>query len=138
MGNHWAVVIMSVELHTITALAKETGVASSALRFWESVGLICSARRSPSGYRLFDRSTFRRVTFIRTAQAAGLALEDIRLILDAGSTSTCDSVQNLLRARQQEVRRRMIDLKRIDRALSQALRSCVAGDQQDLCRHVCR
>jgi MerR family transcriptional regulator, redox-sensitive transcriptional activator SoxR len=65
----------------IGALAKRSGVAPSALRFYEAQGLIKSTR-STAGRRLFARDALRRVAFIRVAQSVGLTLEDIRTALN--------------------------------------------------------
>jgi MerR family transcriptional regulator, redox-sensitive transcriptional activator SoxR len=64
----------------IGALAKRSGVAASALRFYEAQGLIKSTR-SQAGRRVFTRDVLRRVAFIRVAQSIGLTLEDIRAAL---------------------------------------------------------
>ena len=64
-------------LLTIGALSKRTGVAASALRFYESEGLIRS-ERSDGGQRRYARETLRRVSFIRVAQQVGLRLDEIR------------------------------------------------------------
>ncbi|MGH3369255.1 MAG: redox-sensitive transcriptional activator SoxR [Nocardioidaceae bacterium] len=62
---------------TIGAMAERTGVAPSALRFYEDQGLIASTR-SDGGQRRYQRSTIRRVSFIRVAQQVGLSLDEIR------------------------------------------------------------
>jgi MerR family redox-sensitive transcriptional activator SoxR len=62
---------------TIGALSERTGVATSALRYYESEGLI-HATRSSGGQRRYDRDVLRRVAFIRTAQQVGLTLDEIR------------------------------------------------------------
>ena len=64
----------------IAALAKRSGVAASALRFYEEQRLIRSARQA-GGRRHFPRSTLRRVAFVRAAQAVGLTLDEIRAAL---------------------------------------------------------
>lgn len=64
----------------IAALAKRSGIAASALRFYESQGLI-KATRSEGGQRVFARDVLRRVAFIRFAQSVGLNLEEIRAAL---------------------------------------------------------
>ena len=61
---------------TIGELAKRTGVATSALRFYEERGLI-SSERNVSGHRRFPRAMARRVAFIIFAQRVGLTLEEI-------------------------------------------------------------
>jgi MerR family redox-sensitive transcriptional activator SoxR len=65
---------------TIGALSRRSGVAASALRFYESEGLI-HATRSASGQRRFRRDALRRIGFIRVAQQVGLRLEEIRAAL---------------------------------------------------------
>ena len=62
---------------TIGMLAERTGVAPSALRFYEAEGLI-HAGRTAGGQRRYSRGTLRRVSFIRVAQQVGLRLEEIR------------------------------------------------------------
>jgi MerR family redox-sensitive transcriptional activator SoxR len=64
-------------LLTIGALSERTEVAPSALRFYESEGLI-HATRTPAGQRRYARATLRRVSFIRVAQQVGLSLQEIR------------------------------------------------------------
>jgi MerR family redox-sensitive transcriptional activator SoxR len=66
---------------SIGELAERAGVAASALRYYESEGLIAS-ERSPGGQRRYARETLRRVAFIRVAQTVGLSLEDIRRAFD--------------------------------------------------------
>lgn len=61
---------------TIGELAERSGVAPSALRFYESQGVITSTRTT-GNQRRYERSTLRRVAFIRSAQRVGLSLEEI-------------------------------------------------------------
>jgi MerR family transcriptional regulator, redox-sensitive transcriptional activator SoxR len=62
---------------SIGALSDRTGVATSALRYYEAEGLI-HATRSDGGQRRYTREVLRRVSFIRAAQQVGLTLEEIR------------------------------------------------------------
>ena len=61
---------------TITEIARRSGVASSALRFYEARGLIAS-ERAGSGHRRYPRSVLRRIAFIVFAQRIGLTLDEI-------------------------------------------------------------
>ena len=61
---------------TIGQLAERSGVATSAIRFYESKGLIASDRTT-GNQRRYAQSTLRRVAFVRTAQRIGLSLEEI-------------------------------------------------------------
>jgi MerR family transcriptional regulator, redox-sensitive transcriptional activator SoxR len=65
------------ELLTIGEVSRRSGVAASALRFYEERGLIVS-ERAGSGHRRFARPVLRRIAFIVFAQRIGLTLEEIR------------------------------------------------------------
>jgi MerR family redox-sensitive transcriptional activator SoxR len=69
------------DLLTITEVSRRSGVASSALRFYEERGLIRS-ERSGSGRRQYQRAVLRRVAFIVFAQRMGLTLQEIGEELD--------------------------------------------------------
>jgi MerR family transcriptional regulator, redox-sensitive transcriptional activator SoxR len=64
------------ELLTIGEVARRSGVARSALRFYEDRGLIASERNS-SGHRRYARPVIRRIAFIVFAQRIGLSLEEV-------------------------------------------------------------
>ena len=63
-------------LLTISEVSRRSGVASSALRFYEERGLIRS-ERAGSGHRRYPRPVLRRIAFIVFAQRIGLSLDDI-------------------------------------------------------------
>lgn len=72
---------MSTNLKTgllsIGDVARRTGLAVSAIRFYDDEGLV-EARRTPGGRRMFIRSDIRRLSFILIAQQLGFSLEQIR------------------------------------------------------------
>jgi MerR family transcriptional regulator, redox-sensitive transcriptional activator SoxR len=68
--------IFVAELLTIGEVSRRSGVASSALRFYEERGLIVS-ERAGSGHRRYPRAVLRRIAFIVFAQRVGLTLEEI-------------------------------------------------------------
>ncbi|MFJ9982356.1 redox-sensitive transcriptional activator SoxR [Streptomyces cyaneofuscatus] len=65
---------------TVGELAERSGVATSALRYYERHGLITS-RRTTGNQRRYNRDMLRRVAFIRASQRVGIALETIRDVL---------------------------------------------------------
>ncbi|MDT7837748.1 redox-sensitive transcriptional activator SoxR [Aquabacterium sp. OR-4] len=84
---------------SIGELARRAGVAASALRFYESQGLL-SGTRSAGGHRQYPRHVLRRVGFIRAAQTVGLGLDEIRAALAGlpeGRTPTKADWQRLAR-----------------------------------------
>jgi MerR family redox-sensitive transcriptional activator SoxR len=78
------------DLLPIGDVVRRSGIAASALRFYEEQGLISSVRRG-SGRRQYARAVLRRLAFIRAAQNVGLSLDEIRTALatlPAGRTPT--------------------------------------------------
>jgi MerR family transcriptional regulator, redox-sensitive transcriptional activator SoxR len=78
---------------TIGDLAARSGVAPSALRFYERLGLI-RAERTGGNQRRYERGELRRVAFIRISQQVGISLEEIRVALaslpDSRTPTTAD------------------------------------------------
>ncbi len=72
--------MLGTELLPIGEVAHRAGMAPSALRYYERVGLV-EASRSSGGQRRYPRSVLRRLAFIRAAQNVGLSLEEIRSAL---------------------------------------------------------
>lgn len=68
-------------LLTIGQLATRGGIAASALRFYESQGLL-NTTRSAKDNRLYERDALRRVALIRAAQELGFSLDEIKSALD--------------------------------------------------------
>jgi len=71
----------SDDLLLISEVARRSGTASSAIRFYESQGLLESTRTA-GGQRRFPRAVLRRLAFIRAAQNVGLTLDEIRAALE--------------------------------------------------------
>jgi MerR family transcriptional regulator, redox-sensitive transcriptional activator SoxR len=65
-----------MDLLTISEVARRSGVAASALRFYEERGLITS-ERAGSGHRRYPRAVLRRIAFIVFAQRIGLSLDEV-------------------------------------------------------------
>lgn len=108
---------------TIGELAKRSGVAASAIRFYEEQGLI-SGTRTEGGQRQYRRDILRRVGFIRAAQAVGLNLAEIRAALEklpGQRTPTRQDWERLSRAWQPLLQERIDALI----ALRDQLASCV-------------
>ena len=82
----------------IGQLATTTGASVKTLRFYEDEGLLPEPARTPSGYRDYPEEAIARVTFIRTAQAAGLKLAQIGEILDIREQGRppCEHVRTLV------------------------------------------
>jgi DNA-binding transcriptional MerR regulator len=84
---------MSSDFLFIGEVARASGKAPSAIRYYESIGLLPEPTRE-SGRRRYPAEVLRLLSVIDTAQRAGLALDDIRLLLRA-SADDADAVEQL-------------------------------------------
>jgi MerR family transcriptional regulator, redox-sensitive transcriptional activator SoxR len=108
---------------TIGELAARSGVAPSALRFYETTGLI-SSRRTSGNQRRYERAVLRRVAFIQAGRAAGITLARIRAALatlPADRTPTRRDWERLSRAWREDLDRRIATLE----ALRTRLTTCI-------------
>ncbi len=64
------------DLFTVSEIARRSGFAASAIRFYEGLGLI-TATRTSGGQRRFERQMLRRLAFIKAARNVGLSLDEI-------------------------------------------------------------
>src|SRR5688572_15156763 len=100
---------------TIGELSARSGVAASALRFYEQQGLIRSIRTG-GNQRRYDRTELRRVSFIRIAQQVGISLERIRVALadlPDGRTPTKADWAHLSRTWRRELDERITMLEKL-------------------------
>lgn len=84
-------------LLSIGELARRSGIATSALRFWEAEGLVTPTERTASGYRRYDAEAVARVRFVLRAQALGLSLDEVRELLRAADGEGEPAVREHLR-----------------------------------------
>ncbi len=68
---------MTTDLLTVGEVAHRSGMAASALRYYEREDLI-QATRTSGGQRRYERGVLRRLAFIRAARNVGLSLEEVR------------------------------------------------------------
>ena len=99
----------------IGEVAHRAGVSTKALRYYESAGLVDPPARTPSGYRDYDDGVLDRLVFIRSAQAAGLSLGEIRGVIafrEAGEPP-CGHVLGLIEERASDLEARIAELARL-------------------------
>jgi MerR family redox-sensitive transcriptional activator SoxR len=105
---------------TIGEVAARSGVATSALRFYEALGLIHS-ERTGAGHRRYPRAVIRRVAFIVFAQKIGLSLDEIRAELSrlpANRVPARGDWATLSAAWKTRIRDRIAELQRLESGLT--------------------
>jgi MerR family redox-sensitive transcriptional activator SoxR len=108
---------------TIGEVASRSGVAPSALRFYEEEGLIVS-RRTAGNQRRYERAVLRRVALIQAGRAAGIPLERIRAALaslPAHRTPSRRDWERLSRGWREDIDQRIATLQ----ALRNRLTTCI-------------
>jgi len=82
----------------IGEVAKQTGVTTRTLRYWEELGLLQPSSRTDGGERIYTAADVRRVTRIREWQELlGLSLDEVKTVLAAGDVDVLDRVHFQLR-----------------------------------------
>ena len=115
--------MLTANFITIGELSKRTGVAVSALRFYEEKGLL-HPLRTGGNQRRFLRSDIRRVSFVLIAQKLGLALEEIvahLANLPEGRNPTLTDWQKISRAMREQIDARITLLNRTRNQLDQCI-----------------
>ena len=111
---------------TIGQLARSSAVADSAIRYYERLGLLLPAGRTTGNYRTYGPEAGDRLAFIRSAQAAGFELTDIKsmLMFQDGSVSPCTEVRDLVSTRLASVRGQLGKLRHVEHVLLKFQRAC--------------
>ena len=116
----------------IGTVAKRTGLRSSAIRYYEAHGLLCS-QRLPNGYRVYDDDAIAALRFLHRAQGFGITLREIKQLLELSGRGQqpCTRVRELARRHLQEVELKLQELQslrlQLRRLLTRRVRTKVSG-----------
>jgi MerR family mercuric resistance operon transcriptional regulator len=114
----------------IGELAGRTGCNIETIRYYERIGLVPHPARSAGRYRLYETEDVRRLAFVRRARELGFSLDEVRTLLALSAEhgdSTCGEVRELAARHLADVRVKIADLRAMQRALTEAVRLCDAG-----------
>jgi MerR family transcriptional regulator, redox-sensitive transcriptional activator SoxR len=124
----------------IGELAARSGAATSAIRYYESLGLLVSVR-TEGNHRMYARHALRRVAFIRAAQRVGLSLDEISealALLPADRSPTKAEWQRITRSWRPRIDERIASLEQLRDDLTScigcgclSLASCRLSNPQD-------
>lgn len=114
----------------IGELSERTGVNIETVRYYEKIGLVAPPARTEGGHRAYEQAHVARLTFIRRARELGFTLDEVRSLfklVDGGHAYTCAHVQAVTVEHLGDVRRKIRDLKRLERTLSGIVSRCGGG-----------
>jgi len=114
----------------IGALARQTGCNIETIRYYERVGVLPRPPRTSAGQRVYGTLHVARLRFVRRARELGFSLDEVRELarLAGDGEAACNDVRALTVAHLAEVRRKIADLRRLERVLAEAARRCEAGE----------
>ncbi|WP_285362799.1 MerR family transcriptional regulator [Microbacterium sp. LMC-P-041] len=125
----------------ISELSRRSGIPATALRFYETVGLLRSARGA-NGYRDYDDSAIDRLSFIHGAKQLDMSLPEIAELLEVVESESCTQVRDTWRPKLEErlrdVDERLHVLTRLrERLVDAAEHVSACPDSGDRCRTEC-
>lgn len=86
---------MCVE-HTVRRVAERVGLPPRTVRYYDRIGLVSPAKRSPAGYRLYSAEDEGKLQFVRQAKGFGFSLDQIRGLISAAESGSCGEVRSAL------------------------------------------
>ena len=97
----------------IGELANTAGVTTKTIRYYESIGVLDEPARTDSGYRSYGPAAIERLDFVKQAQSSGLALAEIKSILEIKDQGgkTCAHTTSLLRRHLDELDAKIVELQ---------------------------
>lgn len=103
----------------IKILAEKTGLSDSAIRYYESIGLLPEPERLSNGYRDYDEADVDRLQFVAGARTLDFSLDDIAEILALRDRreAPCRVVLDLLQEKADEIGQRIAELKQLETEL---------------------
>lgn len=113
----------------IGQVARSTGLSIDTIRFYEKRGLVHAPPRSSGGYRVYDERDVERFRFVGRAQSLGFSLQEIRelLVIESRKGDGCSHVHDLIAAKIDQVKEKIVGLKRIESRLTKAQKQCSAA-----------
>ena len=112
------------ETLTIGAVAASAEVGVETIRFYQRKGLLDEPERPQGGIRRYGQPDVARVRFIKSAQRLGFSLEEVAGLLVLEDGTHCDDARALAQGKLADVRARLADLRRIERALKTMIDRC--------------
>jgi MerR family mercuric resistance operon transcriptional regulator len=107
-------------------LSAETGVNIETIRYYEKIGLIPAPPRTQGRQRVYGSAHLKRLAFIRRGRELGFSLDQIRELLGLahGHDLTCGEVKAMTEEHVGDIRRRVKDLRRLERSLTDLAAKC--------------
>lgn len=126
---------MASDTLTTGEVAEQADVNVQTVRYYERRGLLPEPPRTSGGFRQYRPEHVARIRFIKRAQELGFTLEEANELLDLRATPDADraDVRAVAQEKQEEVRRKIRDLQRIQATLDDLIAACEGHGSTDAC-----
>lgn len=118
----------------IGELAERSGMAASAIRYYEQEGLLPKAVRGANGYRIYGQTSLDKLHLIQIGQSLGFTLDTIRNVLSLEGAAYEDGLARNLDARLAEIDRVMATLSAQRESLLDAKRKLASVGIEGMCQ----
>ena len=117
----------------IGELAEQAAVTTKTIRYYESIGVLPTPDRTPSGYRSYDATALERLRFVRDAQATGLTLIEIKSILElkGQGEQSCEHTRSLIHRQIEDIDTQIHRLEHARRELCELMERADRADPVD-------
>jgi MerR family mercuric resistance operon transcriptional regulator len=124
-----ALAVIQPERFPIGRLSAASGVHIETIRYYERIRLLAPPRRTAGGRRMYSEDDLRALVFIRRSRELGFTLEEIRALMRlATQGASCQQVRDIALPRLEDIRARLRDLRKMERALNAAVSRCSGRD----------
>ncbi len=113
----------------IGILSQKTGCHIETIRYYERIELLPKPLRTEGGHRLYTKGQMKRLGFICRSRELGFSLDEIRTLLRLvdGKRHTCQEVKIITEKHLEDVKKKIADLRRLQKTLGYISSRCVGG-----------
>jgi len=114
------------EALAIGELSRLSRVNIETIRYYERIKILPPPPRTVSGRRVYNSTHLRILSFVRRSRELGFSLDQIRALIRLGGPekATCREVREIAAQHLEEIRARLIDLKKLERLLAKTVAEC--------------
>ena len=116
--------------YAIGKMSRKTGVNIETIRYYERIALMPKPDRTQGGNRQYNSDQLKRLFFIKKCRGLGFSIEEIRALLQMVDRQdfTCNQVHSMTIDHLENVKKKLSDLKRMEKTLKSMASQCSKGD----------
>lgn len=114
-------------------MSRQTGVGIETIRYFEKIGMMPAPGRSEGGNRRYSNEHLQRLFFINRCRQIGFSQSEIKALLSMVDSKgvTCAEVHSITAEHIADIKKRIRDLRKLEKVLTQMANECSRGDIPD-------